>query len=589
MSEINHSLVVVRGPDAGRIFPLQGDRIGVGRDPGIGICLADPTVSRRHAELIRLRGGYELRDLGSANGTRVGAERVQRAALRDGDLVQVGDSVLRYVEGWLASAARLEFQPTATLTMTEARRQFLDGTAGLADDRETLLRLRRVLIGAQRVGQAIHALPTTKELVPGLPDLLLQELSGTDRAALYLGGEEAGGWACAAARGREAGGGAASDPASRAILDYAARQGVAVWIKDVETDGRFSARESVRRQHIQACLVAPLWQGGECRGLLYADALARADAFTEDDLRWMALVSLQAAAALDRARLYDRLADEKDALQRALAELKAAQQRLVQSAKMAAMGQLVAGFIHDIRNPMMVVQGHAHILQKLLGGEVPAGHASECMTTCLDNIARGVAQCNGILNQLLQFARQAPPDLETCSLNQVVSETLDFTRAELGGRGIKVARELQPDLPAVWANVNQIKQVFLNLVLNAAQAMEPGGRLTVRTAAQSGSEGNSVCVEFEDTGCGMTEEDLGCIFDPFYTTKPSSGGPGGTGLGLSVSYSIVQNHGGILEARSRPGAGSVFTVRLPRRDAPAPDKEQTQVLREGPPPGQLRG
>jgi PAS domain S-box-containing protein len=225
------------------------------------------------------------------------------------------------------------------------------------------------------------------------------------------------------------------------------------------------------------------------------------------------------------------------------------QQRLLQSAKLASIGELVAGVAHELNNPLTVIKSTAHLLQDSLVGEERED---------ADMIVHSADRAVRIVRSLLHFARQTRPDKEETDLNEVVERVLRLRRDALTAAHIDVVRHLAPELPATLADASQIEQVVLNLVANAQLAMAEQGHgvLTVETAWVPGMLRLTVA----DTGVGIAPDDLPRVFDPFFTTRRLGEG---TGLGLALSHGIVGEHGGAIWARSEPGAGATFVVELP--------------------------
>ena len=211
--------------------------------------------------------------------------------------------------------------------------------------------------------------------------------------------------------------------------------------------------------------------------------------------------------------------------------------------QLSAVGVLAAGVAHEINNPMTTILGYAKLLQEDHPDIAP-----------LQLVVEEADRVQQIIRHLLDFSRQEPGVVSPADLNAAVERTLKLVAPQLRKRRIDVRKELA-EVPSVPVDVRRIEQVFVNLCANAAQAMESGGTLTVRTAARDGR----VAVEFQDTGCGIPADQVDRIFEPFFTTK----GPGaGTGLGLAISREIVVDHGGTLEVESKPGAGALFRVLL---------------------------
>jgi signal transduction histidine kinase/CheY-like chemotaxis protein len=336
-----------------------------------------------------------------------------------------------------------------------------------------------------------------------------------------------------------------------------------VWTRHVLNDAGVYLSEAFRAAIIasgnRAVLSVPLIVKHDVVGVLaISDSVPRD--FETREIALLQAFADQAALALENARLYASARES-------LARLRDTQAQLVQAAKMSALGQLVSGVAHELNNPLSVVIGYG---QLLLGRDLPPGlkRPIELMVSQGDRMAK-------IVRNLLFFARQRPPERIRTRVNQVIDETLALRLNQLTLSGIVVERQFADDLPTISADTQQLQQVFLNLLLNAEQAiLEAGraGRIIVRTSPLEAGPG--VRAEVIDDGPGITPDVLPHVFEPFYTTKEVGAG---TGLGLSVSYGIVQEHGGRLFVESRPG-DTVFTVELPvvaeaparRPSAPAP-------------------
>jgi two-component system NtrC family sensor kinase len=227
------------------------------------------------------------------------------------------------------------------------------------------------------------------------------------------------------------------------------------------------------------------------------------------------------------------------------------QGELVRAEKLAAVGELAAGVAHEINNPMAIIRGNAEVL--LI--DLQPGHQNREEA---EIIAQQVARVERIVGNLLSFARHQRRSLKPVSLDKILEEILQQVRHHVPLDGIDVRREYGMGTTVIDGDENQLRQVFTNLIVNAVQSMEQGGILTVRTVIDS--ETWMCRVEIGDTGNGIPPEQIKDIFTPFFTTRET-----GTGLGLSVSYGIVRNHGGMIAVLSEPGEGSLFTVTLPLR------------------------
>jgi two-component system NtrC family sensor kinase len=246
----------------------------------------------------------------------------------------------------------------------------------------------------------------------------------------------------------------------------------------------------------------------------------------------------RAGQQIGRLIIFDDVTDREDL-----------ERRLVQADKLSSIGLLAAGVAHEVNTPLAVISTYAQMLAKQVSGD-------EQKSRLLDKIAKQTFRASEIVNSLLSFSRTSSTDFEEVDLNRVIRETLTLIEHQLDKTGVNVSADLDPALPGIRGNAGKLQQVFLNLFLNARDAMEKGGTLSVRTFNHAGA----ARVEVQDNGPGIPREFLTRIFDPFFTTKAAKKG---TGLGLSVSYGIVEEHGGTIEAGSDPGEGALFRIEFP--------------------------
>jgi two-component system NtrC family sensor kinase len=255
-------------------------------------------------------------------------------------------------------------------------------------------------------------------------------------------------------------------------------------------------------------------------------------------------------------------------------QLQVAQRKLIQSDRLATLGQLAASVAHEINNPVSGVLNLSMLLERLMAkGEYPPGREAE-FRKYLSLISTETARVGRIVSDLLAFSRRSKPQRAPADLNKLVRTTLGLADHKLKLISAEVVLELQDDLPLVECDSSQIQQVILNLILNGAQAMQPrgGGKLTIRTR-ELADETVELCVQ--DTGEGIAPENLSKIFDPFFTTKAEGKG---VGLGLAVLYGIVKAHEGEVEVTSQRNEGTTFTVTLPLKSQnTTPESREVQV------------
>lgn len=241
-------------------------------------------------------------------------------------------------------------------------------------------------------------------------------------------------------------------------------------------------------------------------------------------------------------------------------QLQIAHQKLLQSDRLASLGQLSASVAHEINNPLSGVLNLSKLMQRILTDDgVPANRVQE-FRRYLSQVINETARVGRIVSDLLAFSRRSKPQSKRTDLNEIVRNTISLLSHKLKLSNVEVEQNLDPDLPAVRCDGSQMQQVVINLVMNGAEATQPrgNGKVIVRTSTRSDEK--TAVLEVEDNGEGIPPEFLSKIFDPFFTTK---GEGKGVGLGLSVVYGIVEAHGGELEVNSSLGKGTVFTVTLP--------------------------
>jgi PAS domain S-box-containing protein len=249
-----------------------------------------------------------------------------------------------------------------------------------------------------------------------------------------------------------------------------------------------------------------------------------------------------------------------EALRKAYDDLKETQGQLIQLEKMSSIGQLASGAAHEINNPLTVISGEAQMLSMNKNKETK--NSSKIIVEQSERIRE-------IIGRLLEFSHKKEFELVPLDINTIVKKTISLLSYQAKIENMEIEEELDPNIPKVPGDSHRLQEVFLNIMLNAIQAMEGKGKLTIRTYKKKvvkytrrktdtfkGPQG--VVVEFKDTGKGMNEETLTKIFDPFFSTKEKN-----TGLGLSICYGIIKNHNGLIEVQSKVGKGTTFTIKLP--------------------------
>lgn len=329
----------------------------------------------------------------------------------------------------------------------------------------------------------------------------------------------------------------------RAYLENEIRPGTA----------RLSDEAQALGLEIRSVLCEPLQIHDQISGVVLL-VNKRAGAFADSDRAFVETVAGSLAIAVENARMYKELETQLRQLEHTHQELVDTQAQLVQSAKLASIGQLAAGLAHEINNPMGIVLGYAQLAKKHVTDDKLASYA--------ETIERETLRVKRIVDDLLGFARQAKTEAVRLDLRQTAEAALVLFEYQLTRENIQVIRDYSTTPNWVMADSNQLLQVVMNLLQNARQAMPKGGQITVRTW----NEAQYSLFSIADTGLGIPDADLEHIFDPFFTTKPVGQG---TGLGLSVSHGIITRHGGQIHVRSQLGQGTTFAIQLPQ----LPDSE----------------
>ena len=347
-------------------------------------------------------------------------------------------------------------------------------------------------------------------------------------------------------------------PLQGGITGHVFETGRGELVNDVLQDDRYAP---IKGWQAGSEMCVAIREGSRVLGIIDVESSSR-NAFTQND--FIALESLAGilATVVTSADQYQRLQDTIYQLRETEMELNArmeaqrlAENRLVQAAKLAAVGEMAAGIAHELNNPLTSVTGFAELVMEDMPEE-SSSHADMAL------VIQEARRARDVVRRLLDFARQSESAHASASLNKVVEDIIALSRHLIHANGVELTLDLQEDLPWVLMDENQMKQVLLNLVHNALQAMPEGGQMQITTTRKQKIGREGVVVEVKDDGVGISPEDQIRIFEPFFTTKSNRGG---TGLGLSVTYGIVTEHGGEIELNSEPGQGSTFKVWLPNR------------------------
>jgi len=401
------------------------------------------------------------------------------------------------------------------------------------DFRETLLRSSRDMVSIVDIDQLTSSLVKT-----------LARALGTPKASLYLLEEPKGTYVLKARVGidkeqYEESTLLRDDPVIRQLKNR--KDGIVKEELEMAREEAGAQQAAKRMDQLEAEISVPIISKEKLIGILNLGHKEEKEIYSNDDLELLSTLANQAAIAIDNARLYESLKQSQNTLRRA--------------DRLSSLGLLTAGLAHEIRNPLVAIRTFTQLLpERYDDAEFREGFQGLAL--------KEVDRICGLINDLLSFARPSRPNVAEECMNDVIEGIARILETEAKENGVEITRDFSADLPGVWIDREQMKQVFMNLILNAIQAMREGGSIYISTRPysrnQAGQAGQFVQVEIRDTGVGIPEESLEHIFDPFFTSKDE-----GSGLGLSISHQIVQEHGGYVTAESKVGKGTSFFVNVP--------------------------
>lgn len=313
------------------------------------------------------------------------------------------------------------------------------------------------------------------------------------------------------------------------------RQNRVVIIRDILNDPFVQYPKEAWEEGIRMMIDAPITYMDDILGILRV-YFSEPREFSEEELHYLILIAERGAAVIQKAHLLEMQESRYDQL-------------ALQTEKLSALGRMAAGIAHEINNPLAGILLFSTNLLKKAPQEGPFREG-------LEIIIQETLRCKAIIQELLEFSRPSEPKTFLTNVNKVIVKAVHLLDNEFKLRHIRLEVDLSKQLPEILIDENQIEQILVNLLLNAVQAIEKQGTITLRSGVTP--DRKKVAIEIMDTGCGILPENMSKIFEPFFSTKPK-----GTGLGLAVTYGIVQKHGGQIYAFSQPGQGSRFIVEFP--------------------------
>ena len=524
-------LEVVRGNLAEKVHFLKPRSYTLGRARHNDLPLNEPSISKVHARLAYDQGRFFIEDEGSLHGVYLNAAKAERAELLPGAEIQLGNVTLKFsMLGTDSSTAQVaEFPWIEQQQLLLSLVQTLNSTLVLSQV------LEQVLDAVMRITRAERGF------------LLL-----ADGAASSERYQSVAGLHLRVGRKR-------SDPMpilevhgiSTSVIKKALDTGEIVATGNALADPELGTAQSIVAMDLRTIVCIPLSSprseasaGGPTRalGALYVDNSLTSAAFSPEGLRAAEALARHAALAIENAQLFERE-------QKTIEELRQAQKRLLQSEKLAAIGQMAAGIAHELNTPLTYIMGNLELLE--------AQSLTPAQRDMLTSISRGSERIKDLAQSLLAFSRPAQEDLVPLSANGVIERGLELCHYQIVKGGVQLEKRLDPGDPRVLGVSNQLEMALINLTVNAIHAMgdKSGGRLLVTSTKR----GDEVEITVSDTGPGIPERIRHSVFEPFVTTKAEGKG---TGLGLSTVLMVVERHHGRIDFASSPG-GTTFRISLP--------------------------
>jgi two-component system NtrC family sensor kinase len=551
-----HSLFCIQGSHRGTHFDLEalagesGAVVTIGREKGNLIQIDDHEASRRHAELRSEQGCFRLVDLNSSNGTFLNNRRIDEATLTPGDRLQVGRTLFLFSGHDLAERQLQDVQIVAAGSREDGSRiisAIPDDAGGLGgpplplDDTQNhwLARARSNLQVMYRTALAVSHTLDIDELLDRVLQLVFEWVEA-DRGCIMLLEPETGRLTTKARRDRDAGS-QSSMAISRTILDYVLERREGVLTSDAQGDDRFRSGQSVLRTGVHEAICVPMQGRYGQVGLLYVDTLiplgevmdGSGQRFTDEHLKLMVAIGHQAALAVEDTTYYSAM---------------------VQAERLAAVGQTIATLSHHIKNILQGIRGGSYLVEMGLDNE-DLGVADKGWGI----VRRNQNKISSLVMDMLSFSKDREPDPVPSDLTAIISDIVETVAQRAEEAEVPIRWQPNDSFPKLLFDPEGISRAVLNVVTNAIDAVEKQSDGQVEIGVELNEQQETVQITVRDNGPGIPADSLPEIFNLFVSTK----GARGTGLGLTVSRKILQEHGGDIVVESSPQRGSCFTLSFP--------------------------
>lgn len=546
------SLFVIQGPDRGRRYELTEAAVTIGRESSNRIQLHDTEASRRHVELRKADGSYELVDLESSNGTFVNNERIVSRVLQNGDRLEVGRTRMIFTasEPDAAGKQQLDVDIVDPETATGASRiiSSLSQSEGSQLFQQTdpsesawLARARSNLQVMYRTALAVSHTLDIDQLLLRIMELIFEWVEA-DRGCIMLMDSETETLAPAVRLNRHEARADDKLTISQTILDYVVGNDEGVLTTDAREDNRFDAAGSIIKMGVREAICVPMQGRYGVVGVIYIDTFTApgkmlgakvVSRFQEEHLKLMVAIGHQAALAIEDTSYYSAM---------------------VQAERLAAMGQTIATLSHDIKNILQGIQGGSYLIEEGL---------NQKQWDAIENgwriVERNQEKISNLAMDMLSFSKDRQPQLEPSDVNAVVAEVHEMMVGRASEAGVELELLPAPEVPLLLFDPQGIQRACLNVIGNAIDACEGNGDGVVTVAVFHDSEAKTLSVQVADNGPGIPGDELQAVFTLFHSEKGSRG----TGIGLPVSQKILREHGGDVVLESEPGNGCRFTLHWP--------------------------
>ncbi len=549
------SLLAVNGANRGSRFEIaSGQDIVIGRSVGCHVRLDDSEVSRYHSRITHNGLDFVLRDLNSANGTKVNGTAVQERILFNGDNLQFGTSILAFQLAEEphpphASAEQVRFiEDSRSLDEAEIVQSVgVDATASVISQTESRPGLELLYLVAEELVTPVHSLDalllrilelTLEAVAADRGCVLLRDPVGADLTAIAF-----------SRRGNQSMPGQQM-PVSRSITDYVLRHGIAVLTSNAGHDDRFQAGQSIVTAGIREAICAPMRGRSDLLGVFYLDTTTSMDdamsasacqRLTNEHLRTVVTVARQAALAIESRQFQDAM---------------------LKAERFAAMGQTITVLSHHIKNILQGVRGGSYLIRMGLDQD-----KTDLIRQGWGIVERNQTRIYDLVMDMLSFSKDRVPSLQPADLNQVVGEVAELVSARAAECGVSLEFRKGDNIPTAMFDAEGIHRAVLNIVSNAIDAVDgvEHGAVVVQTGCDKAAD--MLLVAVTDNGPGLPEDQRATIFNVFESSKGSRG----TGIGLPVSRKILREHGGRIRVEGGPGQGTRFVLSWPRGSLPAHD------------------